>query len=122
MLWGIPPPAAAWSLTVDDGHTICRCLKIDGINATLPLNVGGIDTQLKVRELDEVVVGLFTEQLLSGNLDVQTFTEEAGAGDGVGVTQNGVGANVVDVLVVRTHTAQAQALTERCGGNGNEFD
>ena len=119
---GHPPPAAAWSLTVDDGHTICRCLEIDGINAGLSLDIRGVDSQLQVAELGKMVVGLFAEQLLSGNFNIQAFAKETRAGDGVGVAQDGVGAIAIVVLIVRTDTAQTQALTERGGGNGNEFD
>lgn len=117
-----PPPAAAYLLTVDDGYAVCRCLHVDGIDAALPLDVGGVDAQLQIAELGEMVVGFLSDKLLAGNFDVQALTIQRGTGHGVDVTQNGVGTIAVAVLIVRTDAAQTQTVTNGRGRNNDALD
>lgn len=109
---GHPALATAQRLTADNCYTLGHCFKVDGINAALPLHVAGINAKLNVGKLYQMVISIFTQQLLARNFDIKAFALKAGASHRVSIAQNGVGAIAVNLLVVGANTAQAETFTE----------
>lgn len=116
---GHPALATAQRLTADNCYTLGHCFKVDGINAALPLHVAGINAKLNVGKLYQMVISIFTQQLLARNFDIKAFALKAGASHRVSIAQNGVGAIAVNVLVVGANPPNLHMVRPREIHDGN---